>query len=85
MNIKEDLEYFLPTMKVCNKFQEHIFEALDKSNIHKSLDRFNAQKDYGINNFVLFIVCEFMRSEEFKTIPNYAQEHIQFLTKRKLQ
>ncbi len=84
-DFKKDLEYYQAIMMVCKELKEHIWSSLDDTNIKSTLKRFDEQKDYGISNFVTYVVIEFMRSEKFKELPENEREHIQFLTTRKLQ
>jgi len=84
-NFKKDLEYYQPMMLVCKELKDHIWSSLDDTNIKDTLEKFDEQKDYGISNFVTYVVIEFMRSKKFSELPENEQEHIKFLTTRKLQ
>lgn len=84
-NFRKDLDYYKPIMLVCKELKDHVYHALDDDNLRDTLKRFDEQKDYGISNFVTFVVIEFMRSKNFESVPENEQEHIKFLTTRKLQ
>ena len=84
--VTEDLEYYKPLLKKYRKLYMHMYSKTHFDNFEKSATRWKSQKDFGITNFITFLVIEFVRGKKYIDLYNEEQRaEIEFYTTRRLQ
>tara|TARA_R110000796_G_C14504238_1_gene429210 strand:+ start:1055 stop:1324 length:270 start_codon:yes stop_codon:yes gene_type:complete len=84
--VEEDLNYYKPVIKKYSCLRKHIYIQTIPENFNNSVERWSLQKDLYIDNFITFIVVEFMRGNEYiKQLGKYQRLEIESYTTRRLQ
>jgi hypothetical protein len=85
LNKKEDLIKQLTFWKPLIANNSILFNFIKTISYYDFYNRYELQKDIGIKCFYDFVICEFIRSEKFKSLNEIEQEIIQKLLKGRLQ
>jgi hypothetical protein len=80
-NLQEQLSFWKPILMYSDPLYNYILNI----SYYAVFNKYELQKDIGIKHFIDFLICDFMRSDQFKKLDDLEKECIFTFLKGRLQ